>query len=583
MDYEAIMARLADATDAELSEALAAIRTAAAELRTAPATDENVTRLEALAAAREKLTGEQGRRTELAARQSAAAAAFADDSEQDADPLAEAQAVEDTQDGTADDDAEDADDADAEDADADQGEQDGTADDSKGDAVTASGRKPARRKLGGMTATQAGTRTPKAAGRVQAVTRVQGGIPGFEAGSRLTRETLAAAFAERFNTLKGTRDAGRFHVARVEYQYPEARQLSATDWATNTQRIEAASGPDAIVAAGGLCAPLETLYDVQTIGVTRRPLRDALTRFQVDRGGIQYRQPFDALTMNSGLGVWTLADDEAVGVTEDPDVPDPTKSCFVVDCPGVEEATIYSTYLCMEFPNITARFDREWVDATTRAADVAWARFAENQLLARVLAGSKHVTAPAAVSAVRDVLVNLDKTIAYYRNRHRLDDMVPLRLILPRWVKELFRADLTRGFAGELDALAVADATVESWFRARGVNITFHLDGLNADATVTPNVPAQNYANVTAGSVVPPFINRIDAALFAEGDWLFLDGGTLDLGLVRDSALNARNRYRQFTETFEGVAFRGIETLRLNMEVQPTGASVGTIATAFTD
>jgi hypothetical protein len=580
VDFDAIMARLADATDAELGEALTAINQAAAELRTAAATEENVNKLEALAAARQTIAGEQTKRTELAARQSAAAAAFADDTDADdadadRDPLAEAQGVE--QDDDAETDAESDADAEQDDADADN---DGT---DAGGTVTASGRKPGRRKLGGMTAQQAGTRVPKTAGRIKAVTRVQGGIPGFEAGARLDRATLAQAFAERFNTLKGTRDAGRFHVARVEYAYPESRQLSATDWATNTARIEAATGPEAIVAAGGLCAPLETLYDIQTIGVTRRPLRDALTRFGVDRGGIQYRQPFDALTMNSGLGVWTLADDEAVGVVEDPDVPDPTKSCFVVDCPGVEEATIYSTYLCMEFPNITARFDREWVDATTRSADVAWARFAENQLLARLLAGSKHLTAVAAVSAVRDMLVNLDKTIAYYRNRHRLDDMVPLRLILPRWVKELWRADLTRGFAGELEALAVADATIESWFRARGVNITFHLDGLNADATVTPNVPAQNYANVTANSTIPPFINRVDGVLYAEGDWLFLDGGTLDLGLVRDSGLNARNRYRQFQETFEGAAFRGIETLRLNMEVQPTGASVGTISTAFTD
>lgn len=582
MDFDAIMARLADATDAELGEALSAINQAAAELRTAPATDENVTRLEALAAARQTIAGEQTKRTELAARQSAAAAAFADDDTTDADaerdPLAEPQGVE--QDAEQDDqDADAAADAEQDDADADadtaNGETDGT--------VTASGRKPARRKLGGMTAQQAGSRTPKAAGRIKATTRVQGGIPGFEAGAQLDRAGLAQAFAERFNTLKGTRDAGRFHVARVEYAYPESRRLSATDWTTNTARIEAASGPDAIVAAGGLCAPLETLYDIQTIGVTRRPIRDALTRFGVDRGGIQYRQPFDALTMNSGLGVWTLADDEAVGVVEEPDVPDPSKSCFIVDCPGVEEATIYSTYLCMEFPNITARFDREWVDATTRAADVAWARFAENQLLARLLAGSKHVHAGAAVSATRDMLVNLDKTIAYYRNRHRLDDMVPLRLILPRWVKELWRADLTRGFAGELEALAVADATIESWFRARGVNITFHLDGLNADATVTPNVPAQNYGPLVANDPIPPFIDRVDGLLYAEGDWLFLDGGTLDLGLVRDSALNARNRYRQFQETFEGAAFRGIETLRLNMEVQPTGASVGTISTVFTD
>jgi hypothetical protein len=45
---------------------------------------------------------------------------------------------------------------------------------------------------------------------------------------------------------------------------------------------------------------------------------------------------------------------------------------------------------------------------------------------------------------------------------------------------------------------------------------------------------------------------------------------------VRDSTLNARNRYRQFSGEFEGAAFRGIESLRLVMTVQPTGQTAGT-------
>jgi hypothetical protein len=85
------------------------------------------------------------------------------------------------------------------------------------------------------------------------------------------------------------------------------------------------------------------------------------------------------------------------------------------------------------------------------------------------------------------------------------------------------------------------------------------------------------YANAADGSVVPPFIDKIDSVLFAEGDWLFLDGGTLDLGLVRDSALNKINRYQTFVETWEGVSFQGIESLRLVMGVQPTGMAGGTL------
>lgn len=565
MDFETIMARLAEATDAELDQALAAISGNAQELRTAPATDENVTRLEGLAAARTQIQAEQTRRVELADRQAAALANFAEETPEEE----EAEEAPTETEGTEEENAEE---------EAPEGEEEAPEE----QPVTA-GAKP-RKRVGSMSAKRAGNKPPaKRAGRVVTTARVQGNIPGFEAGQTIDRVQLATAMSERFNTLNRTSADGRYHVARIQSEFPAERMLTKDSWAVNTERIEAATGQEALVAAGGLCAPLETDYAIANVGVTARPIRDALTRFGVERGGIQWRAPFDALAMSSGLGVWTLEDDEAVGVVEDPDVPDPTKTCFVVECPGLSEATIYSTYLCLEFPNITTRFDREWTDATNRAADVAHARFAENQLLQRLLAGSKHLTAAKAVSAVRDVLVNLDKTIAYYRSKHRLDSMVPLRMILPAWVKELFRADLTRGFAGDLDALAVADATIQGWFRARGVNITFHLDGLAADATVTPNVPAQVYANVVAGSAIPGFIDRIDAVLFVEGEWLYLDGGILDLGLVRDSTLNAKNRYRTFMETFEGVAFKGVETLRLNMEVQPTGSTAGTISTAFTD
>jgi hypothetical protein len=565
VDFETIMARLAEATDAELGEALTAIGAAAQELRSAAATEDNVNRLESLAAARTQIQAEQTRRTELADRQAAALANFAEETPEEE----EAEEAPAETEGTEEENGEE---------EAPEGEEEAPEE----QPVTA-GAKP-RKRVGSMSAKRAGNKPPaKKAGRVVTTARVQGNIPGFEAGPTIDRVQLATAMSERFNTLNRTSADGRYHVARIQSEFPAERMLTKDSWAVNTERIEAATGQEALVAAGGLCAPLETDYAIANVGVTARPIRDALTRFGVERGGIQWRAPFDALSMSSGLGVWTLDDDEAVGVVEDPDVPDPTKSCFVVECPGLSEATIYSTYLCLEFPNITTRFDREWTDATNRAADVAHARFAENQLLQRLLAGSKHLTAAKAVSAVRDVLVNLDKTIAYYRSKHRLDSMVPLRMILPAWVKELFRADLTRGFAGDLDALAVADATITSWFRARGVNITYHLDGLAADNTVTPNIPAQVYANVTANSAIPGFIDRIDAVLFVEGEWLYLDGGILDLGLVRDSTLNAKNRYRTFMETFEGVAFKGVETLRLNMEVQPTGSTAGTISTAFTD
>ena len=46
----------------------------------------------------------------------------------------------------------------------------------------------------------------------------------------------------------------------------------------------------------------------------------------------------------------------------------------------------------------------------------------------------------------------------------------------------------------------------------------------------------------------------VGAWKFPEGTFLHLDGGVLELGIVRDSTLNSMNDYQVFGETFENVA-----------------------------
>jgi hypothetical protein len=490
--------------------------------------------------------------------------------------------------------------------------------------------------------------------------------------------TVAQAVHERFRgAYQAPNFSGRMPVIHVESQYPEDRVLGS-DAESNFTKIEKATSPAALTAAGGLCAPLETLYDVEVIGSAARPVRDSLAKFAVERGGITYRPNTSAASAVYGAGVWTLGDDSADPLGE--------KGCYVVDCPGLEEEVIEATYICLEFSNITARFDPETTAAHVQQAGIAHARLAENRLLAKMASKSKALSAPKVVGATRDILVNLDKASSYLRNRHRIDDALNLSMVLPGWVKSLMRADIARQMAAGdwMDALGVADSQIEGWFTRRNVSPVWHLDGpagldevqtvtitgtptggtftltydgqttgaiaYNATAatvksalaalsnikaeditvaggpgpgtpyTVTFNggatdgrnvsqmtttgsltggssptvavttttagggaltvngisIASQTYDNATAGSVLPGFPDQIDALLYTTGSFLYLDGGALDLGLVRDSTLNSRNRYRIFEEEFHGAAFRGIESLRLAMTVQPTGQTAGT-------
>jgi hypothetical protein len=463
-------------------------------------------------------------------------------------------------------------------------------------AVAASGRTA---DVGTFRAAQA---TPRPTGEAVVVrTTAAGGVPTYEHGQVLeSTADLALAFENRRRSLTTASRGGadeKVYVARTTADYPEGRCLSSDPgaFADNFGKIERvvspramaeagrnlrAADPDVLVAAGGLCAPLTPLYDIEVYGSTARPVRDALARFQVPRGGIQYRPNTSAAAALLASGVWTMANDEAVGVVETPtDITDPIKGCWVVECPGIQEAVVEAVYTCLEFSNITARFDPESTTANIQSAAIAHARLAENRLLAALSAGSKLLTSAKVIGATRDILVNLDKAVAYYRNRHRLDQALPLTFILPAWVNHLMRADLARQMAAGdwMEALGIAQSRIDGWFTRRAVNIVWHLDGSTADTAVgAETIPSQTYPNAAAGSAIPGFINEIDALLFMTGSWLYLDGGILDLGIVRDSVLNSRNRYRMFNEEFVGVADRGLESLRLNMTVQPTGETVGT-------
>jgi hypothetical protein len=114
----------------------------------------------------------------------------------------------------------------------------------------------------------------------------------------------------------------------------------------------------------------------------------------------------------------------------------------------------------------------------------------------------------------------------------------------------------------------LSDATIDSFFRARNINVSWFIDGESG----------QIMGAQAAGTPVT-FPTELVWYLFSEGTFLFLDGGTLDLGLVRDSQLNSTNDYQIFLETFEGVAKIGIESLRVTSPVEIAGASAATVET----
>ena len=181
--------------------------------------------------------------------------------------------------------------------------------------------------------------------------------------------------------------------------------------------------------------------------------------------------------------------------------------------------------------------------------------------------GSVAVTVERQLGAVRDFLRQVDRAVAAFRHRYRLEAVNTMRVIAPLWMRDLLRADIMMQMPGDgLDnTIGITDAVIDRWLNARNIQITWHIDG--------PGWGAQG-----PGALLD-FPPTVEWFLFPEGTWLFLDGGTLDLGIIRDSGLVGTNDYKMFVETFEGLAKMGPDSLRITSDLSACGNAAALVDT----
>jgi hypothetical protein len=147
------------------------------------------------------------------------------------------------------------------------------------------------------------------------------------------------------------------------------------------------------------------------------------------------------------------------------------------------------------------------------------------------------------------------------------DPDLPIRILLPEYVPAMCAADLTAQAPGD----GTWDVT-EDMVRARlnaldpNVNVSFVCDG---------NQTGQRLLTTPSGQSprTPGFDADVDFLAFPEGTWLYMDGGSLGLGIVRDSALNQLNKFQTFFEQWEAVAQLAPFSYRVTISLCADGAS----------
>jgi chemotaxis protein histidine kinase CheA len=375
-------------------------------------------------------------------------------------------------------------------------------------------------------------------------------IPGYTAGSTLTdMNAVAEAFSKRIHALRRVNggDGEQHIVASVTTQYPEERTLTQ-DAEANRAKIQAVTGPEALVASGGHSAPYEVKYDIFGLGTTARPLKDALPKFQADRGGIRFVTPPVLSSYGNAVGIWTNAIDTNPGTD--------VKASLTVSAASEETVATDAVTLQLQFGNLMTRAYPELIARHNELGLIQHAREAEGQILSRLTDLSTAVTSTSLIGVARDYLAQLGRAAANYRGRHRLESDAPLRVIAPAWVKDAMAADLTLAMPGDNSMNAYAE--IDGYIASRGINMTWHIDAFDG---------------AQSSGAMNEFADTFVWYIFAEGTFLFLDGGTLDLGVIRDSSLVGTNDYKMFVETFEGVAKVGVESLKVTSTISVNGVA----------
>jgi hypothetical protein len=319
-------------------------------------------------------------------------------------------------------------------------------------------------------------------------------------------------------------------------------------------------GEEALVAGGGggYCNIYTPVYDFYRLAEPQDPIESDLPTIPAPRAGIQYMQPMDWHTALGAVGTQTKAQNTANQV----------KSVLCMTCPSILTAEVIAIYQIVCFDNLQYRVFPEQAEAFLQDVAVAFSFTKESYFLSQIAAKSTTVSGPTTYGANRSLFWDWVTAATEYRKRNAMRRDATLKLYAPDWSLDMIKLDeamdATEGlnFRGATDAQAIAE------IRAQNLDPVFYND---LTTTGTGIARSQAAGNLNA------WPQTATSYLFSPGSFGKLDGGSLDVGLVRDSMLNGTNNVQFFMEEWLGVAFLGIESIRLVSKVCPSGAAPATV------
>lgn len=391
-------------------------------------------------------------------------------------------------------------------------------------------------------------------------------VPGFSEGTALDRKALAAAIAKKrygmTNTSAGTFE--RIVLATAQADLPNkigggAEENFETLENVRREWAQFRTEQTALVASGGCCVPLEPSYDFFRLAEPLNPVEQCLPTVEAPRGGIRFISPPDFRDAFGGVRITTCAEDEA-GYP-----PTPPKPCVRVACPPVEECRVDAVSQCVEFGNLQYRTFPEQVESFLEDLAVVFTATKEIAYLDAIDGASTAVTTTPAYGAVRSTAQVILAAAAGYRRRNHMNPNAVLQIMLPSWLMEMLKVDLINDHSLGLTNWCATEEQINCFFGVNNLDVCWYYDSATG--------AGQGFDGAQVAGPLVDFPLSVVAYLYAPGTFVRLDGGTLDVGIVRDSILNGTNDLQIFSEQWVQVCMIGLESIRLTIPLCPDGTA----------
>lgn len=372
--------------------------------------------------------------------------------------------------------------------------------------------------------------------RTEAVIIASAEVPGFTKGGRLENiGKLAEAFQKRAKSLPISRTGNPepAPVASLEREFTFTLNKNSTPEEMNDV-LMAASDEDTLVAAGGWCAPSEISYDFFNV-VCEDGMID-LPTVGLNRGGVQYptSPSFGDLASDPGI-VWTWTEEDDIEAVDSSSI---FKPCVRVECPTFIDRRADCDGFCVTAGNLIDYAYPELIANWLRLVMAIRAKATNARIIDLMLNGGGSgdaITASIAVShagllgaTTSALLTSIELSAIDYREKYSMCFDAILEVVLPRWANAVIRADLAN--RDGINVFSVTDAMIADWFNIRGVRVQFVGDWQVRDV-----------GEPGAATPITEWPATMDYMIYAPGTFVRGNSMSLDLGVVRDSVLNATN------------------------------------------